>query len=169
MCCCPSSNSASRSHKSSPTSPPSSPASPPRSPVVATRAGSYRSSKRHSARSSVMASRNPWRGLPMPERLELVDLRAVYAELRTEIDAAIRRVCESSAFIGGREVAGFEEDWAAFVGARHAIGVANGTDAIELVLRALGLPAGSEALVPANTFIATAEAVVAAGLIPRFD
>src|SRR3954471_19768885 len=104
----------------------------------------------------------------MPDRIELVDLGAAYCELREEIDGAIRRICESSAFIGGDEVDAFEEDWAAFTGARHAVGVANGTDALELVLRALDLPAEGEVLVPANTFIATAEAVEAAGLTCRF-
>lgn len=102
------------------------------------------------------------------DRVEFVDLGAAYAELRHDIDAAIRDVCEKSHFIGGEQIVAFEHEWASFTGARHAIGVANGTDAIELVLKALELPAGSRVLIPANTFIATAEAVVAAGLIPRF-
>jgi dTDP-4-amino-4,6-dideoxygalactose transaminase len=102
------------------------------------------------------------------ERIEFVDLAKLHREIRGELEAAIRRVCERSAFIGGAEVAGFEEEWASFTGARYAIGVANGTDAIELVLTACSLPAGSEVVVPANTFIATAEAVVTAGHRVRF-
>ena len=62
----------------------------------------------------------------------------------------------------------FEEQWAAYCGTREAVGVANGTDALHLVLRALGIGAGDEVIVPANTFIATAEAVVLARARPRF-
>jgi len=65
-------------------------------------------------------------------------------------------------------VAEFEQAFAGFVGVRHCIGVANGTDAIELALRALGIGPGDEVVVPANTFIATALAVVRAGARPIF-
>jgi dTDP-4-amino-4,6-dideoxygalactose transaminase len=62
----------------------------------------------------------------------------------------------------------FEREWAAYCGTSHAVGVANGTDALHLTLRALGIGPGDEVLVPANTFVATAEAVVLAGASPRF-
>jgi dTDP-4-amino-4,6-dideoxygalactose transaminase len=104
----------------------------------------------------------------MSDRLAMVDLSAMHTDIRAEIMEAIERVLESGAFVGGPEVAAFEADFARYTGARHAIGVANGTDAIELSLRALDLPAGSGVVVPANTFIATAEGVVAAGLRPVF-
>jgi dTDP-4-amino-4,6-dideoxygalactose transaminase len=65
-------------------------------------------------------------------------------------------------------VARFEEEWATFCGARFAVGVANGTDALHLTLRALGIGRGDEVVVPANTFVATVEAVVLAGATPRF-
>jgi dTDP-4-amino-4,6-dideoxygalactose transaminase len=104
----------------------------------------------------------------MSETLQFVDLGALYREIKDEIDAAIRRVCESTAFISGPEVANFEQAFAQFTGAERVIGVANGTDAIELALQACELPAGAQVIVPANTFIATAEAVVAAGLRPMF-
>ncbi len=71
-------------------------------------------------------------------------------------------------YIGGRPVAAFEQEWAAYCGADHAVGVANGTDALELTLIALGVGPGDEVVVPANTFIATAAAVVRAGAVPRF-
>jgi dTDP-4-amino-4,6-dideoxygalactose transaminase len=100
--------------------------------------------------------------------IELVDLDAVYRDLEGELQAAITDVCERSQFVGGESVRSFEEAFAAYTGAAFAVGVANGTDALQLVLMAAGLPAGSTVLVPANTFIATAEAVVAAGLKPRF-
>jgi dTDP-4-amino-4,6-dideoxygalactose transaminase len=65
-------------------------------------------------------------------------------------------------------VADFEREWARYCGTRHAVGVANGTDALELVLRALDIGSGDEVIVPANTFVATAEAVVLCGATPRF-
>jgi len=102
------------------------------------------------------------------EPLPLVDLAAVDAELGGEMEAAISRVCRTQRFIGGEEVRAFEEEFASYLGARHAVGVANGTDALELALRAAGIGAGDEVLVPANTFFATAEAVVRAGAECRF-
>jgi len=71
-------------------------------------------------------------------------------------------------YIGGPPVASFEQAWAAYCGTSHAVGVANGTDALELTLIALGIGPGDEVVVPTNTFIATAAAVVRAGATPRF-
>lgn len=98
----------------------------------------------------------------------LVDLAAIQGELGDELEAAVLQVIRSQRFIGGEKVAEFERAFADYLGVANAIGVANGTDAIELSLKALDLTPGSQVLVPANTFIATAEAVVAAGLVPRF-
>ena len=78
------------------------------------------------------------------------------------------RLLRSNRWVGGDAVGLFEEQWAAYCGTAHAVGVANGTDALHLILRALGIGPGDEVLVPANTFIATAEAVLAAGARPRF-
>lgn len=102
------------------------------------------------------------------KRLPLVDLEALYGDLGEEIERAVLRVCRSHRYVGGEEISTFERDFATFLGAQHVVGVANGTDAIELALRALDVGAGDEVLVPANTFIATAEAVCAAGATPRF-
>jgi dTDP-4-amino-4,6-dideoxygalactose transaminase len=77
-------------------------------------------------------------------------------------------LCDRNSFIGGDEVERFEQRWASYCGMTSAVGVANGTDALELALRALGIGAGDEVIVPANTFVATAEAVVHAGASPRF-
>ncbi len=74
----------------------------------------------------------------------------------------------SSAFIGGPAVSEFEEAFARFCSTSQAVGTANGTDALHLTLRALGIRAGDEVLVPTNTFVATAEAVLLAGGRPRF-
>jgi len=90
------------------------------------------------------------------------------AEIREEVEAGWARVLDTGGFVGGPLVAAFEQEFAAYCGRAHAVGVANGTDALHLALRALGVGAGDEVVVPANTFIATAEAVVLAGARPRF-
>lgn len=96
-------------------------------------------------------------------QIPFVDLKAQYRRIKPEIDAAIEEIIANTAFIGGRAVASFEEEFAAFTGTPHCLGVANGTDAIEIALRALGVGPGDEVIVPANTFIATAEGVTSAG------
>ncbi|GCD95404.1 DegT/DnrJ/EryC1/StrS family aminotransferase [Embleya hyalina] len=101
-----------------------------------------------------------------PNRIPLVDLAAAHAEVATEVAAGIARVLDTCAFVGGPDVAEFEAEFAAFTGAAHCVGVANGTDAVELALRVLGVGAGEGVVVPANTFVATAEAVVRAGARP---
>ena len=95
-----------------------------------------------------------------------LDLSPGHAELREEIDAAIRRVIDSSQFILGSEVEAFEAEFAAAVGARHCIGVGNGLDALEIALRSHELAVGDEVIVPANTYIATWLAVTRAGGTP---
>jgi len=95
--------------------------------------------------------------------IKFLDLEKQYASIRSELDNAIRSVIRESAFIGGKYVEKFEEQFAAYQQARHCIGVANGTDAMEIAIEALALPPGSEILVPANTFIATSEAVTRSG------
>ena len=82
------------------------------------------------------------------------------------MSAGFARVFERTSFILGGEVAEFEASFARFVGVPHCIGVANGTDALELALRALGIGAGDEVVVPANSFIASALAVARAGASP---
>ncbi|MET9950078.1 DegT/DnrJ/EryC1/StrS aminotransferase family protein [Streptomyces sp. NPDC006339] len=98
--------------------------------------------------------------------IPLVDLRAAHAEVEEEIRAGFDRVLADTAFIGGEEVREFEREYAEFGGVRHCVGVANGTDALELALRASGVGAGDEVVLPANTFIATAGAVARAGARP---
>lgn len=100
--------------------------------------------------------------------IPLVDMRAAHAEVAAEIQAGLDDVMASTAFIKGAAVEAFERDYAAFTGVAHCVGVANGTDAVELALRAAGVSAGAEVIMPANTFVATAEAVVRAGARPAF-
>ena len=97
-----------------------------------------------------------------------LDLSGVTREVRNQVTAEWQALLESGQFIGGEAVAGFEQSFASYCGTRHAVGVANGTDALHLTMRALGIGRHDEVVVPANTFVATAEAVVLAGARPRF-
>jgi dTDP-4-amino-4,6-dideoxygalactose transaminase len=99
-------------------------------------------------------------------QIPLVDLKAQLREIRADVEAGFARVLENTSFILGKEVAQFEEAFAKFSGVKQCVGVANGTDAIELVLRAFGIAPGDEVILPANSFIATALAVVRAGAKP---
>jgi dTDP-4-amino-4,6-dideoxygalactose transaminase len=95
-----------------------------------------------------------------------IDLRAQHEVIAEELTAGFAAVFDRTAFILGPAVKDFEAAYAAFIGARHCIGVANGTDALELGLRAAGADRDTEVLLPANTFIATALAVLRAGARP---
>ncbi|MFF1879646.1 DegT/DnrJ/EryC1/StrS family aminotransferase [Leifsonia sp. NPDC058230] len=98
--------------------------------------------------------------------IPLVDLRAQQAEIAEDIAGPLSEAYANGHFIGGPEVEEFEREYASFIGARHCIGVGNGTDALEFALRAVGVGHGDEVIVPANTFIATAEAVMRIGATP---
>jgi dTDP-4-amino-4,6-dideoxygalactose transaminase len=100
--------------------------------------------------------------------IPLTDLKAQYQSIKDEIDAAIRRVVESAAFIQGPEVAAFEEEFARYIGVRGAVGVASGTAALHLALLACGVGPGDEVITTPHTFYATAEAVAQAGATPVF-
>lgn len=95
--------------------------------------------------------------------VKFLDLRKQYLSLKAEIDQAIAEVFESSAFVSGDHVSQFEDEFAKYQDVEHCIGCGNGTDAIEIALEALSLPPNSEVIVPANTFIATSEAVTRTG------
>jgi dTDP-4-amino-4,6-dideoxygalactose transaminase len=97
-----------------------------------------------------------------------VDLKSEHQKLRSELRNVWDTVLDNAAFIGGRYVAEFETSFARFCQTEHAIGVANGTDALLLALRALGIGANDEVITAANSFVATAEAIVHAGAKPVF-
>lgn len=99
-------------------------------------------------------------------QIPLVDLKAQHAEIAEEVAEGFAKVIADTAFVLGPQVREFEAAFARFCEAPHCVGVANGTDAIELTVRALGLRAGDEVIVPANTFIASALGVVRAGARP---
>jgi dTDP-4-amino-4,6-dideoxygalactose transaminase len=96
----------------------------------------------------------------------LVDLGLQRDRIADEVAEGWARVMAATAFIGGPDVAAFEEEFAAFTGRAHCVGVGNGTDALEFAMRAAGIGAGDRVAVPANTFIASAEAVLRAGGTP---
>ncbi|MBO3663239.1 DegT/DnrJ/EryC1/StrS family aminotransferase [Microbacterium stercoris] len=103
-------------------------------------------------------------GLAVP----FLDLPAQSAEIAHEVLPAWEALLREGAFVGGSPVAAFEREYAEYIGTRHAIGVSNGTDALELALRAVGVRAGDEVIVPANSFIATAAAASRIGAMPVF-
>ena len=95
--------------------------------------------------------------------IPFLDMKSVYAELKTELDAAYARVMESGWYVLGKEVEAFEAEYAAFCGTSHCVGLGNGLEALELTLRAWNIGAGDEVIVPSNTYIATWLAVTAVG------
>ena len=100
--------------------------------------------------------------------IPFADLRPMHDEIRADLDAAYKKVMDNSWFIQGKELEAFEKEFAEYVGVKHCIGVATGLDALYLVLKAYGIGAGDEVIVPSNTFIATALAVSYAGATPVF-
>lgn len=99
-------------------------------------------------------------------KVPFLDLRAAYDELKAEIEIAVLTSLRSGWYIGGQDVEGFEQDYAAYTGARHCVGVANGLDALHLALLAMGIGPGDEVIVPSNTYIATWLAVSQCGAVP---
>lgn len=95
-----------------------------------------------------------------------VDLAWQHRAISADIAEPLQRVMERGQFMEGPDVAAFEAEFAAASGVEHCVGVANGTDALELALRGAGLEPGGQVILPANTFVATAEAVVRAGGVP---
>jgi dTDP-4-amino-4,6-dideoxygalactose transaminase len=98
--------------------------------------------------------------------IPFLDVGAATRELRAELDDAYRRVQDAGWYVLGPEVEAFEREYAAYCGVAHCVTVGNGMDALHLLLRAAGIGAGDEVLVPGHTFIATWLAVSAAGAVP---
>jgi dTDP-4-amino-4,6-dideoxygalactose transaminase len=95
-----------------------------------------------------------------------VDLARSHGALRSELVGEFDRLVRSGAFVNGPDVAAFEEEFAGYCGTRFAVGLSSGLDALRLALLALGIGRGDEVIVPAQTFVATFEAVDQAGAIP---
>jgi dTDP-4-amino-4,6-dideoxygalactose transaminase len=93
---------------------------------------------------------------------------ADYHAHKADIDAALHRMLEAGHYILGSEVEAFEAEFASYIGTTHSIGVANGTDAIEVLLRALGIGPGDKVAVPSHTAVASASGIARAGATPVF-
>src|SRR5437763_14421560 len=98
-----------------------------------------------------------------PQNVPLLDLKAQYAPIRAEVEAAVKEVFDSQVFILGPKVASFEKACAAYLGTPGAVGVANGSDAIVLALQARDVKHGDEVVTTPFTFFATAGAVARLG------
>jgi dTDP-4-amino-4,6-dideoxygalactose transaminase len=102
------------------------------------------------------------------QQIKFVDLAAQNAEIRDDVEARLTEIHTHTSYVGGPAVKQFEEEFAAYLNARHVIGVSSGTDAIRLVLLALGVGPGDEVITTPMTFIATVEAIVQVGARPVF-
>lgn len=100
--------------------------------------------------------------------IPFVDLKAQYNSIKPEIDKAIASVIDEGAFIGGSYVSKFEKEFANYLGIKHVIGCANGTDSLEIIMKAMGIGAGDEVIVPALSWFSTSESVSAIGAKPVF-
>src|SRR5215471_5890025 len=105
---------------------------------------------------------------PASAPIPFIDVAAQRRRLGTAIDRAVARVLDHCQFILGPEVREFEAELAAFCGARHAVGCASGTDALVMVLMALGVGPGDAVICPSFTFTATAEVAALVGATPVF-
>ena len=97
-----------------------------------------------------------------------LDLKAQHRTVKAEVMPLWEEILDSAGFVGGKHICGFEEEFAQACRALHCVAVANGTVALQFIFEALGIKAGDEVIVPVNTFIATSEAVSAAGGKPVF-
>lgn len=104
----------------------------------------------------------------MQDPITFADLRAQHRSLEPEISRALLGVVEAGAFVLGPQTRAFEQEFADYCGVAHCVGCASGSDALQLALQGLGIAAGHEVIVPAFTFFATAQAVLATGARPVF-
>ncbi|MGB3946821.1 MAG: DegT/DnrJ/EryC1/StrS family aminotransferase [Bacteroidia bacterium] len=104
----------------------------------------------------------------MAKKINCLDLKGQHKQIKAEIFEAFEKVYENTAFSGGPFVEEFEKNFAAFCGTQFAVGLNNGTSALHLAMLALGIGAGDEVILPANTFVATAWGVSYAGATPVF-
>ncbi|MFY0672406.1 MAG: DegT/DnrJ/EryC1/StrS family aminotransferase [Bacteroidia bacterium] len=98
--------------------------------------------------------------------IQMVDLGSQYLEIKEQVDEKIQSVIESTRFIGGAEVQGFQKELEEYLGVRHVIPCANGTEALQIAMMALGLKPGDEVITASFTYVATAEVIALLGLKP---
>lgn len=102
----------------------------------------------------------------MDKKIQMVDLHGQYLKIKPEVDKGIQEVIDTCAFINGPQVKEFGKELEAYSGAKHVITCANGTDALQIALMALDLKPGDEVIVPAFTYVASAEVIGVLGLTP---
>ncbi len=100
--------------------------------------------------------------------IQMVDLKSQYAHIKNEVDQAIQNVIDTTTFINGPEVKKFSNELAKYTGAKYVITCGNGTDALQIAMMGLGFKPGQELIVPAFTYVATAEVIALLGLKPVF-
>lgn len=98
--------------------------------------------------------------------IQMVDVKSQYLKIKEAIDNGIQEVLDSTAFINGPKVKQFQHELEAYLGVKHVIPCANGTDALQVAMMAVGLKPGDEVIVPAFTYVATAEVIALLGLVP---
>jgi dTDP-4-amino-4,6-dideoxygalactose transaminase len=101
-------------------------------------------------------------------KVPFVDLKAQYRSIKSEIDAAIQKVIEDTAFIGGPEVKKFETNFATLLGVENVVACANGTDSLYIIMKSLGIGAGDEVITAANSWISSSETISQTGAKPVF-
>lgn len=102
----------------------------------------------------------------LDRNISMVDLKSQYVRLKSDIDSAIAGVIDQTNFIKGSALKNFEQELADYLNVKHVIGVGNGTDALQIALMSLDLSPGDEVIVPAFTYVATAEVIGLLGLRP---
>ncbi|HEY8937007.1 MAG TPA: aminotransferase class I/II-fold pyridoxal phosphate-dependent enzyme, partial [Cyclobacteriaceae bacterium] len=102
------------------------------------------------------------------DKIRMVDLQTQYLRIKPEIDEAIQRVLNSTAFIQGEQVQEFAKALAEYTDAKSVIPCANGTDALQIAMMALGYKPGDDVIIPVHTYVATAEVIALLGLTPVF-
>jgi len=100
------------------------------------------------------------------KKIQMVDLKGQYEKIKTEVDAAIQNVLNTTAYINGPEVKAFQVELEQYLGVKHVIPCANGTDALQIAMMALALKPGDEVITADFTYVATAEVIALLGLTP---
>ncbi|MBL4663338.1 MAG: aminotransferase class I/II-fold pyridoxal phosphate-dependent enzyme, partial [Flavobacteriaceae bacterium] len=99
-------------------------------------------------------------------KIQMVDLKGQYAQIKEQVDASVIEVIESTAFINGPQVHQFQKELEEYLNVKHVIPCANGTDALQVAMMALGLKPGDEVITADFTFAATVEVIALLGLTP---
>src|SRR3982751_2873503 len=101
-------------------------------------------------------------------QIPFVDLKVQYKNMQSEMDAAIASVLNETAFIGGKYVKAFEEQFAALYNVKHVVSCANGTDSLYIIMKMLGIGKGDEVITAANSWISSSETISQTGAKPVF-